>query len=343
MRALSGGYFELTNIDTAVKAQLTKLASVSLCSNTMGQVAVGLMVNPPTSGPELKAYEKEKKEKLASLERRANKVAAALDALEGVSCVRPQGAMYLFPSITLPDAAVKAASRQSMAPDAFYALRLLEGTGLVTVPGSGFGQKNGTWHFRTTFLPAEKQIDNVVPEARGLPRVVPGPVRRRRRALKRGVRLCNAIVPRLAASVVFFTYRRGRVGRLLDGRLVLAHLLLDGRHGRRRRRALEERRVDVHLPDDRGERRRVDRLLDDAADAVVEGVRRVRRPLAADLLHAAEVRQLQARQRPLRVDVVLRLRRGRAQLRRRRALGPAAEQLLVGRLAEELPGLVHNQ
>merc|ERR1711924_277688 len=80
------------------------------CSNTMGQVAVGLMVNPPTSGPELKAYEKEKKEKLASLERRANKVAAALDALEGVSCVRPQGAMYLFPSITLPDAAVKAAN-----------------------------------------------------------------------------------------------------------------------------------------------------------------------------------------------------------------------------------------
>jgi len=164
---LRGGYFELTNIDSAVKAQLTKLASVSLCSNTMGQVAVGLMVNPPTSGPELKAYEKEKKEKLASLERRANKVAAALDALEGVSCVRPQGAMYLFPSITLPDAAVKAAKRSSMAPDAFYALRLLEGTGLVTVPGSGFGQKNGTWHFRTTFLPAEKQIDNVVQKLAG--------------------------------------------------------------------------------------------------------------------------------------------------------------------------------
>ena len=115
----------------------------------------------------LKAYEKEKKEKLASLERRANKVAAALDALEGVSCVRPQGAMYLFPSITLPDAAVKAAKRSSMAPDAFYALRLLEGTGLVTVPGSGFGQKNGTWHFRTTFLPAEKQIDNVVQKLAG--------------------------------------------------------------------------------------------------------------------------------------------------------------------------------
>ena len=37
----------------------------------------------------------------------------------------------------------------------------------VTVPGSGFGQKNGTWHFRTTFLPAEKQIDNVVQKLAG--------------------------------------------------------------------------------------------------------------------------------------------------------------------------------
>jgi alanine transaminase len=164
---LRGGYFELTNIPKDVKAQLTKLASVSLCSNTMGQVAVGLMVNPPTSGSELKAYEKEKTEKLASLVRRANKMAESLNALEGVSCVKPQGAMYLFPSITLPAQAVAAAARLSMAPDAFYSLKLLEGTGLVTVPGSGFGQRNGTWHFRTTFLPAEKQIDQVVEKLGG--------------------------------------------------------------------------------------------------------------------------------------------------------------------------------
>jgi alanine transaminase len=39
-----------------------------------------------------------------------------------------------------------------MQPDAFYALRLLEGTGICVVPGSGFGQKPGTWHIRTTFL-----------------------------------------------------------------------------------------------------------------------------------------------------------------------------------------------
>ncbi|KAH8051125.1 alanine aminotransferase [Aureococcus anophagefferens] len=57
---LRGGYFELTNVSEEVKEQLIKLASVSLCSNVLGQIAVGLMVNPPVDGRELKAYEDEK-------------------------------------------------------------------------------------------------------------------------------------------------------------------------------------------------------------------------------------------------------------------------------------------
>ena len=79
--------------------------------------------------------------------------------LEGVSCVRPQGAMYLFPSITLPDAAVKAAKRQWRPTPS--GARCSRARGLVTVPGSGRGQKNGTWHFRTTFLPAEADRQRV--------------------------------------------------------------------------------------------------------------------------------------------------------------------------------------
>jgi len=30
------------------------------------------------------------------------------------------------------------------------------------VPGSGFGQREGTWHFRTTFLPPEKDMEAVI-------------------------------------------------------------------------------------------------------------------------------------------------------------------------------------
>lgn len=49
-----------------------------------------------------------------------------------------------------------------MAPDAFYCSQLLEQTGIVVVPGSGFGQVDGTFHFRTTILPPEQSLKDVV-------------------------------------------------------------------------------------------------------------------------------------------------------------------------------------
>jgi len=71
--------------------------------------------------------------------------------------------MYLYPSITLPIAATKATQREGLEPDEFYCLRLLDATGVCVVPGSGFGQKCGTFHFRITFLaPGADWIDRVV-------------------------------------------------------------------------------------------------------------------------------------------------------------------------------------
>jgi len=43
-----------------------------------------------------------------------------------------------------------------------YCLKLLDATGVVVVPGSGFKQKEGTWHFRTTFLPPAEKIAGVM-------------------------------------------------------------------------------------------------------------------------------------------------------------------------------------
>ena len=61
--------------------------------------------------------------------------------------------MYLFPRISIPQKAIDAAKEAGKEPDVFYCLKLLEATGVCLVPGSGFGQKEGTLHFRTTFLP----------------------------------------------------------------------------------------------------------------------------------------------------------------------------------------------
>ena len=48
--------------------------------------------------------------------------------------------------------AAEAAAAEGRTADEFYCMRLLEATGICVVPGSGFGQKDGTLHFRTTFL-----------------------------------------------------------------------------------------------------------------------------------------------------------------------------------------------
>ncbi|XP_033699198.1 alanine aminotransferase 1 isoform X8 [Tursiops truncatus] len=45
-----------------------------------------------------------------------------------------------------------------LAPDMFFCLRLLEETGICVVPGSGFGQREGTYHFRMTILPPMEKL-----------------------------------------------------------------------------------------------------------------------------------------------------------------------------------------
>jgi alanine transaminase len=160
---LRGGYFELLGIGEDVKMQLYKLASMSLASNTLGMLTVGLMVNPPKPGDESYGlYVQERDAILSSMKRRAQVMSRALNQMTGVSCNEIEGAMYAFPTITLPPKAVEAARAAGQAPDTFYCLRLVEEAGICIVPGSGFGQKEGTYHFRITILPPEDQIDEAV-------------------------------------------------------------------------------------------------------------------------------------------------------------------------------------
>lgn len=158
-----GGYFEMLGYPQEVMDEVKKLASISLCSNTLGQVAMGLMVQPPTPGQE--SYEQYHNEKMAildSMKRRANMLSVALNQFSGMTCNAIEGAMYAFPSINLPEKACAAAREKGMEPDAMYCSELLEHTGIVVVPGSGFGQVEGTYHFRTTLLPPEDKIHTVV-------------------------------------------------------------------------------------------------------------------------------------------------------------------------------------
>jgi alanine transaminase len=165
-----GGYFELTNFSAEVHAQIYKLASISLCPPVIGQALVDLMVSPPSPGdPSYAQYESEYNSIFKTLQSRALALYDAFQKMEGVSCQEPQGSMYLFPTITLPQKAIQAAEKEGKKPDEWYCLRLLDATGVCVVPGSGFGQKQGEWHFRTTFLAGGSDwIDRIVKFHNGL-------------------------------------------------------------------------------------------------------------------------------------------------------------------------------
>jgi alanine transaminase len=149
-----GGYMELVGFHPEVEEHIYKLASISLCSVVSGQALIELMVNPPKEGePSYPQYMQEYTKVFETLKFRANSLYEAFNSVEGVSCQPPQGAMYLFPQITLSDKAIAAAKAAGFEdPDEFYCMKMLEETGICVIPGSGFGQVEGTWHFRTTFL-----------------------------------------------------------------------------------------------------------------------------------------------------------------------------------------------
>lgn len=148
-----GGYFELIGFDPEVVEQIYKFVSISLCAPVIGQCLVELMVNPPKQGePSYELYKQEYDNTFSGLQKRATALYEAFSQMEGVECPEPQGSMYLFPTINLPEKAVEAAKKEGMSADEYYCHKLLEATGVCVVPGSGFGQRENTLHFRTTFL-----------------------------------------------------------------------------------------------------------------------------------------------------------------------------------------------
>jgi alanine transaminase len=158
-----GGYFELVGFHPEVAAQIYKLVSITLCPPVIGQCLVELMVNPPQPGSEsFQLYETEYNSIFNGLKERSQALYGAFKSMTGVSCQDPQGAMYIFPTISLPKKAIDKAESLGRKPDEYYCLRMLDTTGICVVPGSGFGQVDGTWHFRTTFLsPGTAWIDRM--------------------------------------------------------------------------------------------------------------------------------------------------------------------------------------
>ena len=156
-----GGYLEVRNAPKIKGTSLNftdlllKRASVNLCSNTVGQATVHLMVCPPREGSEpYELFVNERDAIIEALYDKAVMIREAFEQMEGMRCFGRSGAMYLFPRLDkLPEGKT----------DFDYCMALLEQTGLCTVNGSGFGQAPGTQHLRIAFLPPKELLQKVLP------------------------------------------------------------------------------------------------------------------------------------------------------------------------------------
>jgi alanine-synthesizing transaminase len=81
---------------------------------------------------------------------RRDRLMAGIEAIDGISCVPPKGAFYAFPRL------------HDVEDDNRFVMDLMAATGIVCVPGSGFGQAEGTAHLRFVVLPPPEVIDKAM-------------------------------------------------------------------------------------------------------------------------------------------------------------------------------------
>ena len=89
---------------------------------------------------------------VSEIKKRRDLVVKRLNEIPGLSCPNPKGAFYAFPKI----------EDKRFSNDKEFVTKLLESKGVLTVHGSGFGEKYGSGHFRLVYLPSLKILDSAM-------------------------------------------------------------------------------------------------------------------------------------------------------------------------------------
>ncbi len=111
---------------------IQKLGRARLCANYPEQFAI----KPALEGPQDHIARM-----IPELVARRDACVNMLNDIPGISCVMPRGAFYIFPRLEID------------VNDEEWTKGLIRETGVVVVPGTGFGQRPGTHHFRIVTLP----------------------------------------------------------------------------------------------------------------------------------------------------------------------------------------------
>jgi alanine-synthesizing transaminase len=144
-----GGWMILTGAKSKAKSYiegLNFLASMRLCSNVFAQFGIQTALGGYQSIDDLVAVG-------GRLHRQMNLAFERLTAIEGISCVKPKGALYLFPKIDFEQFSIK--------DDSEFVYGLLEEQHILVVAGNGFNYVKRD-HFRVVFLPNSEILTGAI-------------------------------------------------------------------------------------------------------------------------------------------------------------------------------------
>ncbi len=135
-----GGWLYLSGPVSKAKSVvegINLLASMRLCANVPTQYTIQTALGGYQSIDDLV-------DKDGRLTKQRDAIYEKITQIPGVTCVKPKGALYLFPRIDL--------NMYGFEDDNDFAYRLLDEKHILIVPGSGFNHSD-TCHFRIVFLP----------------------------------------------------------------------------------------------------------------------------------------------------------------------------------------------
>ena len=125
---------------------LDMLASLRLCSNVPGQFAVQTALGGYQSIDALVAPG-------GRLYEQRDLAHELLSAIPGITCVKPKGALYLFPKLDV--------ERFGIVDDERFVLDFLQAQNILLVHGRGFNWPDPD-HFRMVFLPHKQDLRDAI-------------------------------------------------------------------------------------------------------------------------------------------------------------------------------------
>lgn len=141
-----GGWMIMTGAKHRAKSYiegLNFLFSTRLCANVITQFGIQTALGGYQSIDDLVSTD-------GRLYKQMNLAYEKLNSIVGVSCVKPKGALYLFPKFDL--------NQFNFEDDNHFVMSLLEEQKILVVAGSGFNFTSNA-HFRIVFLPHVEQLN----------------------------------------------------------------------------------------------------------------------------------------------------------------------------------------